>query len=107
MAHDSNAQMYNYFRPNSHHTIPRAKLEHTRKGHHESDRKKETSNAGMRKIANKWNLPWCSLSFIEANDLGGGYAIIQAYVVAINIIDLAHFIKKVKPDKDTIRPTFA
>ena len=76
-------------------------------GHNESERKKETSKAGIRKIANKWNLPWCSLSFIETNNLCGGNAIIQSDIVTVYVIYYTHFVEKVQADEDTIRSTFS
>jgi len=46
-------QMYNYLRTKIHQTMDIAKQAQTRKGHQESDRKKETSKAGIRNIANR------------------------------------------------------
>ena len=100
-------QMYNYFRPKIHQTIPKARQAQTINGHQESERKNETSKAGIRNIAKRWNLPWCSFSFIEANDLVWSDAIVQVNVVAIDIIDGTKFFKKVKTNEDAIWSTFA
>jgi len=99
-------QMYNYFRPKSHQTIPRAKHAHTMNGNQESERKKDTSNTGIKKIANKWNLPWCLLSVIETDNLRWSYTIIQSDVMSINIINDTHFVKKMQADENTIWSAF-